>query len=300
MKMKNIITLRDYIQQAEKSHSLERKQIIDLLDSNNPEILHQLCLAAGRCRRRWLFHETQLVCFFDFGEEAPDADGTERLILKAENAGFSKIILKRKQGDDFQTALWQHIANRCRQRRMQLILSLDKFNLTDISRLKDSGVYGFRCEAGTFNERIYRRIHKSKTSGNFSYLLKCLENIHDCGADLTIGFAVGITGTTTSDIASDILYLPQLRPHNVEICRFSPEVDETLALKSIALVRLLNPRVTLTASPVLCNLPEAPFLEQLLAGADTVATSVMLPSMLSEICFHIKTCGFTVNRDFEK
>lgn len=55
MKMKNIITLRDYIQQAEKSHSLERKQIIDLLDSNNPEILHQLCLAAGRCRRRWLF-----------------------------------------------------------------------------------------------------------------------------------------------------------------------------------------------------------------------------------------------------
>ncbi|MFR6464445.1 MAG: hypothetical protein ACLUQJ_02895 [Alphaproteobacteria bacterium] len=83
-------------------------------------------------------------------------------------------------------------------------------------------------------------------------------------------------------------------------CRFSPEVDETLALKSIALVRLLNPRVTLTASPVLCNLPEAPFLEQLLAGADTVATSVMLPSMLSEICFHIKTCGFTVNRDFEK
>ena len=50
--MKNIITLRDYIQQAEKSHSLERKQIIDLLDSNNPEILHQLCLAAGRCRRR--------------------------------------------------------------------------------------------------------------------------------------------------------------------------------------------------------------------------------------------------------
>ena len=211
MKMKNIITLRDYIQQAEKSHSLERKQIIDLLDSNNPEILHQLCLAAGRCRRRWLFHETQLVCFFDFGEEAPDADGTERLILKAENAGFSKIILKRKQGDDFQTALWQHIANKCRQRRMQLILSLDKFNLTDINRLKDSGVYGFRCEAGTFNKRIYRRIHKSKTSGNFSYLLKCLENIHDCGADLTIGFAVGIPGTTTSDIASDILYLPQLR-----------------------------------------------------------------------------------------
>ena len=88
--MKNIITLRDYIQQAEKSHSLERKQIIDLLDSNNPEILHQLCLAAGRCRRRWLFHETQLVCFFDFGEEAPDADGTERLILKAENAGFRR------------------------------------------------------------------------------------------------------------------------------------------------------------------------------------------------------------------
>ncbi|MFR1674916.1 MAG: hypothetical protein ACLSWJ_08355 [Alphaproteobacteria bacterium] len=160
--MKNIITLRDYIQQAEKSHSLERKQIIDLLDSNNPEILHQLCLAAGRCRRRWLFHETQLVCFFDFGEEAPDADGTERLILKAENAGFSKIILKRKQGDDFQTALWQHIANRCRQRRMQLIISLDKFNLTDISRLKDSGVYGFRCEAGTFGEYI-----KAKLQGTF-------------------------------------------------------------------------------------------------------------------------------------
>ena len=70
MKMKNIITLRDYIQQAEKSHSLERKQIIDLLDSNNPEILHQLCLAAGRCRRRWLFHETQLVCFFDLDRKS--------------------------------------------------------------------------------------------------------------------------------------------------------------------------------------------------------------------------------------
>lgn len=298
--MKNITILSDYIQQAEKSHNLEREQIIDLLDSENPEILRQLCAAGDRCRKQFLGSEATLINFFDIGENLLNPEIIERCLDNADALGFTKVIINRFQGDEFRTKGWKLIAKKSKLRKLQLILSLDKFELAGIHELKESGVFGCRLLMGTFNERHYRNLNKGKASWNFNYALKCLENISDSGAELTTGFMVGIPQTTTSDIAGDILYMQQLQPHHLEISKFNKKTEDTLVLKAIALTRLLNPKIGIAVTPVLRFLPEAPVFEQLVSGTNILMTQTVTPSMLDEICFHVKSCGFTICKDFEK
>lgn len=297
--MKNITILSDYIQQAEKSHSLEKEQIIDLLDSENPEILRQLCMAAGKCRKQFLGNEVTLINFFDIGENLLNPEVIERFLENADALGFTKVIINRIQGDEFRTKGWKLIAKKSKLRKLQLNLSLDKFELNGIDELKGAGVFGCRLLMGTFNEHHYRHLHQGKAAWNFSYALKCLETIFASGAEVTTGIMVGIPQTTTSDIAGDILYLQHLQAHHVEITKYNSETENALLLKTIALTRLLNPKMGIAVSPVLRFLPEAPVFEQLLSGANILMTDAISGPALDEICFHIKDCGFTICKDFE-
>lgn len=117
--------------------------------------------------------------------------------------------------------------------------------------------YLIRHEAA--NERLYGEIHPSIQK--HSERMRCLRDLREIGFQTGCGFMVGVPYQTNADIADDMIFIQEFKPHMVGLGPFIPHKDTpfgkynsgnvNLTLLLISLTRIMLPSVLLPSTTAL-------------------------------------------------
>ena len=123
----------------------------------------------------------------------------------------------------------------------------------------DAGADRYLLRHETIDDEHYSKLHPAQMSRE--HRVKCLYDLMDIGYQVGCGIMVGSPCQTPENIADDLLFMKDFKPHMVGVGPFIPatgtpfeneaqgSVDETLYL--ISIIRLLLPKVLLPATTAL-------------------------------------------------
>ena len=159
-----------------------------------------------------------------------------------------------------------------------MTLSLGERSRESYQALYDAGADRYLLRHEAANEALYQTLHPADMS--HSNRMQCLQALKEIGYQAGTGFMVGAPGQTLSDLAEDLCFLAQYRPHMVGIgpfvphhaTRFANEPAGTPELTTylISLIRLMLPNALIPATTALNTVAEDGRIRGILAGANVV------------------------------
>lgn len=151
---------------------------------------------------------------------------------------------------------------------------------------KRAGADRFLLRHETANKEHYEKLHPKEMS--FENRKRCLYELKELGFQTGAGFMVGSPYQTYENLAEDLLFLKELKPHMVGIGPFLSHHETPfknfengsyeLTLTMLALTRLLIPDVLLPATTALATLrPKCGRTDAFKVGANVVMPNLTLP-----------------------
>lgn len=141
-------------------------------------------------------------------------------------------------------------------------LSLGERDYNSYKALKAAGADRYLLRHETANEAHYGRLHPEEMK--LSDRKECLFNLKSLGYQVGAGFMVGSPYQTVENLAEDLLFLKELRPHMIGIGPFIAHRDTPflgfengsleLTLFLLSILRLIFPKVLLPATTALATL----------------------------------------------
>lgn len=142
----------------------------------------------------------------------------------------------------------------------------------------NAGATRYLLRHETANKEHYQKLHPSDMS--FDNRMRCLRDLKDIGYQVGCGFMVGSPYQTSSNLAEDLLFISDFKPHMVGIGPFIPHHDTPfgekkagtleLTLLLLGMIRLINPNVLLPATTALGTINEKGRELGILAGSNVV------------------------------
>jgi len=143
-----------------------------------------------------------------------------------------------------------------------ITLSLGERDYNSYKALKSAGADRYLLRHETANEAHYGRLHPEEMK--LSDRKECLFNLKSLGYQVGAGFMVGSPYQTAQNLAEDLLFLMELRPHMIGIGPFISHRDTPfskfengsleLTLFLLSILRLMFPKVLLPATTALATL----------------------------------------------
>ncbi|MCM1273232.1 MAG: [FeFe] hydrogenase H-cluster radical SAM maturase HydE [Clostridium sp.] len=159
-----------------------------------------------------------------------------------------------------------------------ITLSIGEREYASYERLKKAGADRYLLRHETADEMHYRQLHPSSMS--LSNRKKCLYDLKALGYQVGAGFMVGSPKQTSENIASDLEFLNELKPHMIGIGPFIPhhatrfaneeQGSVELTLHLLTILRIMFPKVLLPATTALGTAKEDGRERGILAGANVV------------------------------
>lgn len=157
-------------------------------------------------------------------------------------------------------------------------LSLGERSKESYQRLFDAGVDRYLLRHETANELHYGKLHPKELS--LQKRKECLWNLREIGYQVGCGFMVGSPYQTAEELAEDMEFIHQLKPHMVGIGPFIPQADTPFAKKTqgslsktlflLSLIRIMEKRVLLPATTALGTIDPKGRELGILAGANVI------------------------------
>ena len=142
----------------------------------------------------------------------------------------------------------------------------------------DAGADRYLLRHETANEAHYSKLHPEEMSGQNRK--RCLYDLKEIGFQTGCGMMIGSPYQTVENLAEDILFIRELKPHMVGIGPFIPHRDTPFGtmesgtleqtLIMLGLVRLTLPNVLLPATTALGTIAPKGREKGILAGANVV------------------------------
>ncbi len=142
----------------------------------------------------------------------------------------------------------------------------------------DAGADRFLLRHETASPEHYSKLHPEGTT--LENRLRCLNDLKDIGFQVGCGMMVGSPYQTNDNLAEDMLFIQEFKPHMVGIGPFishkdtpfknepNGSADKTILL--VALTRIMLPNVLLPATTALGTLDDTGREKAILAGANVV------------------------------
>ncbi|HQP91795.1 MAG TPA: [FeFe] hydrogenase H-cluster radical SAM maturase HydE [Candidatus Omnitrophota bacterium] len=193
-------------------------------------------------------------------------------------SGIKTIVLQSGE-DDSLDAYWLSDCIREIKNKFELAVTLcvGEKSLDEYRLWKNAGADRYLLKIETTNEKLYSSLHPGMV---FENRLKCLRILKDLGYQVGCGNLVGLKGQTLRDIAEDILFFKRENfdmigigpfiPHSKTELKDEPAGKPDLALKTLAVARIVLKDVHLPATTALGSLDEDFRLDGLKAGANVV------------------------------
>ncbi len=289
------------INTLEKEHNLPVEDLACLISDDRPEITRAISKAADRVRSKYVGNEVHLRGLIEFSNYCYNTclycglRGANRSIERfrmtpaeiietakeAAKLGLKTIVLQSGEDKFYPIEVLCSVAEEIKKLDVAVTLSIGELTTKEYTNLKITGADRFLLRIETTDPELYKRLHPGMSIENRK---RCLYDLKDLGYEVGTGCLVGLPGQTPLMLAKDLKFFKELDADMIGIgpfisCPGTPLEDETggsvqLALKMIALTRLMLPDINIPATTALAAKDGEGYKKGLECGAN-----VIMPNM---------------------
>ena len=208
----------------------------------------------------------------------------EELLETARRAaalGFQTVVLQSGEDMHFDQSRMCRIIEQIKRLDVALTLSIGERDYADYKAFRDAGADRYLLRIETTDTDLYHRLNPGMS---WQRRHECLLMIRELGYELGSGIMVGQPGQSIASIADDLLYFKELGIDMAGIGPFIPHPDTPLAaesggtlelaLRTMAVMRLLMPDINIPATTAMESLHPQGRIMALQAGANVVMPNV--------------------------
>lgn len=200
---------------------------------------------------------------------------------KAVDMGYKTIVLQSGEDEYYSREVLCKIIKGIKTLDVALTLSIGERCFDDYKAFKDCGADRYLIRIETTDKELYKKMHPHMS---FENRVRCLKDLGKLGYEVGTGCLVGLPGQTIESLANDILFFKEINADMVGIGPFiaHPHTplkdclngDFTLALKVMALTRILLKNINIPATTAMETLNPNGRIIALQSGANVVMPNV--------------------------
>ena len=200
---------------------------------------------------------------------------------KAVDMGYKTIVLQSGEDEYYSRELLCKIIKGIKTLDVALTLSIGERCFDDYKAFKVCGADRYLIRIETTDKELYKKMHPRMS---FENRVRCLKDLGKLGYEVGTGCLVGLPGQTIESLANDILFFKEINADMVGIGPFiaHPHTplkdclngDFTLALKVMALTRILLKNINIPATTAMETLNPNGRIIALQSGANVVMPNV--------------------------
>lgn len=208
----------------------------------------------------------------------------ENIIFYAEHAvnmGYKTIVLQSGEDEYYNTDLMCEIIEGIKKLGVALTLSIGEKTYEEYKAFKEAGADRYLIRIETTDKTLYNQMHPNM---DFDNRVRCLEDLGRLGYEVGTGCLVGLPNQSIESLADDILFFKEINADMVGIGPFIPHTHTplkdsasgsfTLALKVMALTRILLKDINIPATTAMETLNPNGRIIALQSGANVVMPNV--------------------------
>lgn len=199
----------------------------------------------------------------------------------AVNMGYRTVVLQSGEDNFYTTDKMCEIIKEIKTLDTALTLSIGEKTYDEYKAMKKAGADRYLLRIETTDENLYKKMHPNMS---FQNRMNCLYNLKKLGYETGTGCLVGLPGQTNESLADDILFFKELDADMVGIGPFIPNQNTPLnkekggsfelALKVMALTRIILPNINIPATTAMETLNPNGRIIALKSGANVVMPNV--------------------------
>ena len=291
--------MNNLIKKAKETHSLKKAEIIEILSNDN--INNELFLAADEVRRIFIGDEVHLRGLIEFSNICKcnckycglrkDNDKLARFRItpeeildfarKAVSYGFKTIVMQSGEDSYYKADILANLLKEIKKLDVAITLSIGERLFEDYKAFKEAGADRYLLRIETTDKKLYEQMHPNM---DFENRIRCLRDLKTLGYEVGSGCLVGLPNQTIDSLAEDILFFKEIDADMIGIGPFIPNKntplcnekggDFFLALKVMAITRLLMPTINIPATTAMETLNPNGRIIALQSGANVVMPNV--------------------------
>ena len=208
-------------------------------------------------------------------------DDIVKYAKKAVEMGYKTIVLQSGEDVFYSKEILCDIIRRIKEFDVALTLSIGERSFEDYKAFRDCGADRYLIRIETTDKDLYKKMHPNMS---FDNRVRCLKDLGKLGYEVGTGCLVGLPEQTIESLADDILFFKEINADMVGIGPFiahphtplkdMPNGDFTLALKAMALTRILLKNINIPATTAMETLNPNGRIIALQSGANVVMPNV--------------------------
>lgn len=208
-------------------------------------------------------------------------DDIVKYAQKAVEMGYKTIVLQSGEDVFYSKEILCDIIKRIKEFDVALTLSIGERSFEDYKAFRDCGADRYLIRIETTDKDLYKKMHPNMS---FDNRVRCLKDLGKLGYEVGTGCLVGLPEQTVESLADDILFFKEINADMVGIGPFiahphtplkdMPNGDFTLALKVMALTRILLKNINIPATTAMETLNPNGRIIALQSGANVVMPNV--------------------------
>ncbi len=286
-------SVKNILDKAKNTHLLNKSEIIQLLQSGGDELVK----AADVVRKRCIGDEVYIRALIEFSNYCTrtcyycglraenncvhryrmSPDEIVKTAYAAIDMGFKTIVLQSGEDNGFKIDELCRIIEKIKQKDTAVTLSIGEKSFEEYKMLKSAGADRYLLRIETTNKELYQKYHPKMS---FENRLRCLDDLRLLGYEVGTGSLVGLEGQSLDMIADDILFFKKINADMIGLGVFIPHPDTPLgksaagdfdlALRAVAITRLLLPDINIPATTAMETLRPRGRMLVLSGGANVV------------------------------
>lgn len=208
-------------------------------------------------------------------------DDIVKYAQKAVEMGYKTIVLQSGEDAFYTREILCDIIKRIKEFDVALTLSIGERSFDDYKAFRDCGADRYLIRIETTDKDLYKKMHPNMS---FDNRVRCLKDLRKLGFEVGTGCLVGLPEQTVESLADDILFFKEINADMVGIGPFiahphtplkdMPNGNFTLALKVMALTRILLKNINIPATTAMETLNPNGRIIALQSGANVVMPNV--------------------------
>ncbi len=209
------------------------------------------------------------------------ADDIIKCAKSAVDIGYKTIVLQSGEDVFFTSDKLCEIVSGIKDFGVAVTLSVGERSFEEYQAFKRAGADRYLIRIETTDKDLYKQMHPNMS---FENRLRCLRDLKTLGYEVGTGCLVGLPNQTVESLADDILFFKEINADMIGIGPFIPHPQTplgkakigslTLALKVMALTRILLPDINIPATTAMETLNPNGRIIALQSGANVVMPNV--------------------------
>ena len=200
---------------------------------------------------------------------------------KAVSMGYKTVVLQSGEDEYYSVDKLCEIIKEIKKLDVAITLSIGEKSFDEYEAFKKAGADRYLLRIETTDKNLYKKMHPNMS---FENRVACLYNLKTLGYEVGTGCLVGLPEQTVESLADDILFFKDLKADMIGIGPFIPNEntplkdekggDFWLALKVMALTRIMLPDINIPATTAMETLNPNGRIIALQSGANVVMPNV--------------------------